>query len=177
MSKNHQFYEFDDQIVERWVKTPAHMISGKRVNPYNPVEHIDFVLRTHRDNFDFQQHNQMQYPDVDSKRKFVYEDEVLELYTDTEAKLFRRLNRNLIERGLLKPYQGKARDTDMSNLLSDDDVQEIAMIKTLNGFKSKLKAITSVTTLDRIMVAVKANNRAISFLSAIEAKRDELNRK
>lgn len=175
MSRNHQFYEFDDQIVERWVKTPAHMVSGKRVNPYKPTEHIDFVLRTHRDNFNYEMYDQNKFPDVESKRKFVYEDEVLELYSDTEARLFRRLNRNLIERGLLKPYHGSARETDMSNLLSDEEVTEVATIKTLAGFKRRLSEITSTNTLDRIMVAVRANNRAISFLTAIEDRKNELN--
>jgi hypothetical protein len=175
MSTNHQFYAFSDDVVERWVKTPVHMVSGKRLNPYNPTEQIDWALRTRRENFNYDRYSQREHPDKASKVTFDYEDEVLELYSEVEAKLFRRLNRVLIERGLLKPYKGSARDTDETNIMSDEQVDEFAKTKSFAQFRKRVSEITSPTTLDRLYVAVKAHNRPISFLTVLEDRKNGIN--
>jgi len=174
MSKNHQFIEFDMQVVERWVKTCAHMVSGKRFNPYKPSETIDWVLRTNPTNFDFSKINKAQYPDAASKITFVYEDEVLELYSDNEARLFRRLNKGLIERGLLKQYLGSPSQVNINNTVSDQELEEIASITTIAAFKKKLYGLSSAVTVGRLITVLKTLDKKASYITAAEEYYKEL---
>ena len=172
MSKSHQFYEFEDKIVERWVKTVPHMVSGVRFNPYKPDQTIDFVLKTSSNNFNYDRASKSYT--ADSKIIFAYEDEVLELYSESEARLFKRLNKGLIERGLLKPYKGEADAINTSNTLSDDDINIIASMTNIPAFKKRLQDITSVPTLDRIHTALITLDRKASFLTALKEYKEQL---
>jgi hypothetical protein len=169
MSKNHQYYEFEQDIVERWVKTVPHMVSGKRFNPYSPSQTIDFVLKTATNNFNYDKASKSYT--ADTKVTFVYEDEVLELYSDNEARLFKRLNKGLIERGLLKPYVGVASEVDTSNTLSDDEIDTIASMVNLLAFKKRIGSITSMPTLDRLQSALIRLDRKASFVTALQEYR------
>jgi hypothetical protein len=174
MSKNHQFIEFETQTVARWTKTVPHMVSGKRVNPYKTNEHIDFVLKTDQRSFNFELINKTAYPNPSEKFTFVYEDEVVEIYSEMEEKLFQRLNKGLIERGLLKKYEGIHSSIDTSNALSDEDINTIATITNLLVFKKRLKEITSSVTIERVIAAVKAADRKASFVTAAQERRDAI---
>lgn len=174
MSKNHQFIEFDTQVVERWVKTSAHMVSGKRFNPYKPSETIDWVLRTNPANFDFNKINKAQHPDAASKITFVYEDEVLELYSENEARLFRRLNKGLIERGLLKQYFGSPTEVNTVNTISDQELEDIANATTIAAFKKKLYNLSSAVTVGRLITVLKNLDKKSSYISAAEEYFKEL---
>lgn len=176
MSKNHQFFEFDTKIVERWVKTVPHMVSGKRFNPYKPDETIDFVLKTDPSNFNYDQSSKVSFPNSERKVTFAYEDEVLELYSDNEVRLFQRLNRGLIERGLLKRYEGTASSINAINALSDEEVEEIAGLPNLLSYKKRLNEITSVVTIERVMAAVIRADRKASFVTAAQERKNELNK-
>lgn len=175
MSKNHQFFEFDEQVVQRWVKTVPHMVSGKRFNPYKPSETIDFVLRTNPENFNYDQSSKIAFPNSSAKITFAYEDEVLELYSDNEVRLFERMNKGLIERGLLKKYVGEATNTDTTNAMSDEEIETVALTTNLLAFKKKLSGITSSVTVERVIAAVKRLDRKASFVTAAQERKNELN--
>lgn len=164
-SKNHQFIEFDEQIVERWVKTVPHMVSGKRVNPHKPTEYIDWVLKTNSANFNYSAYSK-QKPFAE-KVTFEYRDEVLELYSEQEQKVFKRINRNLIERGLLKLYHGQEGSVNTNNVLSDEEIQELINLPTLPAFKKRLQLITSTITLDRIKQALIDGDKSVKWVSAV----------
>jgi hypothetical protein len=168
MSKNHQFIEFDQQVVERWIKTVSHMVSGKRLNPYKPSESIDFVLRTNPTNFDFTKLNKKDFPDSSSKVTLVYEDEVLELYSDNEARLFRRFNKTLIERGLIRLYDGEASGVDTTNSMSDADLEAIANLSPITAYKKQLYGISSPVTVGRLIAVLARLDKSASYIKAAE---------
>lgn len=165
MSSNHQFVEYGDNVVRRYVKTVPHILSGLRLNPHNPKERMEFLLKTPENNFDFQ---------TRLVKTVDYEEEVLEIYSDTELKVFERLNRSLIESGLLKEYAGEANSVDTTNLLNDDEVNDIAETRQLPVFKSKINKITSVISLKRIRKAIEELNRPVSLVKAVENRIHEL---
>ena len=105
----------DDKIVKRYVRSTIYPVSGRRINPINHEnqhEVIDFLLATSVDSFSYK-------TDIDpnggavtkttvKQEKFDYEQEVIELYSEDELKLFQRLNRDLLVNGDLVEYNDKA---------------------------------------------------------------------
>lgn len=164
-SMNHQFIEYSDQTVKRYIKTVPNIVAGVRLNPHNPQEQISFLLQTSPHDFDFTQHRVVGH---------TYENDVLELYSDKELKLFLKMNRNLIEQGLIKEYDGNHAETNLSNLLNDEEVKEVAALKPISALTERLSAITSEITLKRILEAAEELNRPHNSIRAIQNRINEL---
>lgn len=165
MSKNHQFLEFSENVVKRYAKTVPYVISGYRLNPHNPNERLDFILKTPENNFDFQ---------AKKLKGLDYETEVIELYSTQEANMFLRLNKNAIERGLLKEYDGTPNEVSTENLVNDAEILELASIKAPNSLKSRLKTITSTVVVERILDKAIELGRSVTIIKLLEDKLDEL---
>jgi len=164
-SVNHQYINHSDSVVERYVKTVLHGISGYRYDP-DTGKVTDFFLSTPESVFNFATRER--------NGDIVYDSEVLELYTDQEVKYFKRANKSLLERGLLKPYYATSIATDESNLLDDTQIEEIAAIVTPAQLKKRLATITSEVTLNRILDSMQALGRKESMRHLVKARIEEI---
>lgn len=165
MSVNHQFIEFSDKVVKRYAKTVPFIITGNRINPYNPADKLNFLLQTEETCFDF---------DTKQMTGIDYEHDVIELYSDTEAKLFLRMNKSVIERGYLKEYDGSPNETSTENLISDAEIKELASIKAPNSLKSRLKTISSAVVIKRCIDQAIKLDRSYTIIKILENKLEEL---
>lgn len=172
MSNNHQFIAFDNSIVKRYAKTTASILTGFRLDPYRPENRIDWLLSSPSKLFQVVWEDGKQ-PEI-HRTGFSYEDEVIELYSDVEVKLFERLNRQAIETGALKVYTEGAPAVDTTNFMTDDEVEAIATTKQIPAIKKKIANIYSPLTLKRILQAVEKHDRPMSVAKAIQARIDEL---
>lgn len=166
-SKNHQFIAFQDHVVARYVKVGLNSITGWRLDPYDSRKRIDFFLSTPEKNFDFT---------TKMVTGFTYDDEVLELYSEEEHKAFQRYNRLAIESGIFKPYLGEAEKLDDTNLLDDTQIEEIAKIPNLKALEKRLRDLTSVVTLDRILEMMQELGRKDSFRHLVMTRKQEVER-
>ncbi len=179
-SVNHQFLEFSDDVVARYVKTTLQPLTGYRLNPrnsVNPNERLDFLLATPEDNVEYTPYNEDSTTKV-KQTKLTYEDEVLELYSALELKAFLRMNRLLLENGFLAEYSEEAPQLDLSNALTDKEVRRIAQMKTTLLFKERLATLTSVHTLQAILNVMESlDDVKYAHVKLVRSKIDELNGK
>lgn len=151
-STNNYFLSAGDP-VKKYVKTIKSKVSGSRLEPGSTnIRPIFFVLETH------------------DSGEFVYEDEVLELYSDRETKHFLQSNRSLIRQGLLQEYNGEAEPVDTSNMLTNDMVQEIASTRNANELTTRLNTYTSGVSVSRILEAATTIGRPKKILDIINAR-------
>lgn len=144
MSKFHQYIEFSDQIVARWQKISIGAVAGSRVDPYDPSKRVTFLLKSAEDDFDLEK----------KTLTFNYENDVIELYSDLEARMFPAINKAIMEQGLLAPYHGTAIGTDMSNVFSEAEIQQIIVLKKPE-FIARLNELSSWATVARIAAQLR----------------------
>lgn len=173
MSVNHQFIQFEDNIVKRYTKTVNSMVSGRRLDPARPENQMTWLLKSPDGNFRVLWEGTGDTPKCE-RIAFSYEDEVIELYSEIEVRLFERQNRALIERGVLKVYSEEAPAIDTTNLLTDEEVKNLAATKQPLSFKKKISEITSVHTLQRILESIEQQNRPVSFMKTVQERIKEL---
>lgn len=166
MSVNHQFIELSELAVKRYTKTVPYIVSGKRLNPHNKTAKMDFTLKTHSKDFDFE---------TKKAKSFDYEHEVVELYSEDEVRFFIRMNRYLLDQGLIKEYFGtNPSQANLDNFLSDEEIKEIAASRTPPILKKKIHTITSTVTLERIKAAAIILNRTIGMIAILDNKIHDL---
>lgn len=152
-SINHQFIEFSDQVIKRYTKARLQPLTGWRLNPrnaVNPNERLEFLLATPENNVEFIPYGDGE-PTKVKQTKFSYEDEVLEIYTEIEVRSFERMNRLLIENGLLVEYNDTASAVNTANTLSDVELRKIAKLKLITTFKTRINDLTSLYTLESLL--------------------------
>jgi hypothetical protein len=152
-SINHQFLEFSDQVTKRYTKARLQPLTGWRLNPQNavnPNERIEFLLATPEENVQYTPYGEGE-PTKAKQVKFTYEDEVLELYTEQEVRSFERMNKLLIENGLLVEYSETTPAVNKANTLSDVELRKIAKLKMLSAFKARISDLTSIYTLESLL--------------------------
>lgn len=155
-SINHQFLEFNDQVIKRYTKARLQALTGYRLNPrnaVNPNERIEFLLATPEDNVEYTPYDKdgNGEPTKVKQVKFSYEDEVLELYTEQEVRSFERMNKLLIENGLLIEYSDTQPAVNKVNTLSDVELRKIAKMKLLPAFTVRVNELTSKYTLESLL--------------------------
>lgn len=160
MSKDNIYPEFSDNTVRKYKKTSVGAVSGFRLNPYNPEQRISFLLQSNTENY------------KNGVLVFEYDTDVVELYSDKEARLFINLNKSALQNGLLAEYEGTV-SVDISNAMSDEDIQSIAALTNHLQFKKRIKDITSVNTLHRILSALP-DTRSNAHFKAIAEKLEDL---
>lgn len=158
MSKNNIYPSFD-VVYKRYAKVPIHIVAGDRVDPQDSTKNVGWTLSTSEDSYDFE---------AKKRTQFVYEDEVIEIYTELEDKMFQRMNKTLFSNGLLKEYNKEALPPDLTNFLSDAEVLEIVEIKSLIDLAKRLQQLTSVTTLNRIRDSAVSLNKTIKKIQVID---------
>ena len=163
MSRHNVYPQFSTIIVARYQKTTIYPIAGKRLDPYDNKRQIDFILRTDERNYNFETKHVT----------FVYDSEVVELYSADEVQLFTALNRGLVEAGLLKPYTEQRPEMNMANVLSDEEIYTIANESNHLRFEAALRRITSPITMQRILAQIP-DTRAVRFVRIAENRLKEL---
>ena len=160
MSRNNIYPEMQ-KVFKRYAKVPVFIVAGLRLDPTDSRTQVGWTLSTSEDSFDFE-----------GKRRteFVYDDEVIEIYSEEEDKLFKRINKSLFSRGLLKEYNEEDLPPDLTNFMSDADIDEIVDLKTMSEFTKRLDSLTSVPTIKRIHEAALNKNKPIKKIQAIEAR-------
>lgn len=172
MSKNHQVIEFEGKVVKRYAKTTNSVLTGWRLDPHRPENRMDWMLSSPHRLFTVVW-DDGQAPHI-ARTDFSYEDEVIELYSEQEVRLFERLNRNSIESGALKVYREPAPAIDTTNLMTDEEIEAVAVLKQLTAIKSRIAKINSRITLQRILEAVEKHDRPMSVAKAIQGRIHEL---
>lgn len=176
-SINHQFLEFSDQVVKRYTKSRLQPITGWRLNPrnaVNPNERLEFLLATPEANVEFIPYGDGE-PTKVKQIKFSYEDEVVELYTEVEARSFERMNRLLIENGLLIEYNDTASAVNTVNTLSDAELRKIAKLKLISAFKTRVNELTSIYTLESLMNIMETiDTVTVAQMKAVKERINEL---
>lgn len=163
-SKNHQYLDYADHVVARYVKTVTHSITGMRLDP-TTAQPVDFFLSTPDKNFDFGSKEIVDFSD---------DDEVLELYSEKEVTYFKRSNKYLIENGLIKPYTGTKKTINEENVLDDSEIEEIASITNLPKLRSRVHTLTSTVTLTRVLNSMKDLGRKESIRQVVADRIKEL---
>lgn len=153
MSMNNILITANNPPLYKYAKVIPSKLSGLRLDPVTYQE-IPFLLR--------------------SKGDFDYEHDVIELYSEREHKHFLQVNRVFIKSGFLKEYHGENEPEDLTNVISDEEVERIASTRTLMALKKALADITSPITLDRILQMAKHIGRPLSIISLIEERIAEM---
>lgn len=172
MSHNHQFIAFDQQIVKKYAKTSVGAMTGYRLDPYRPENRISWLLSSPNRLFTVTWVEGS--PATITRNGFSYDDEVIELYSDAEVRLFERMNRSAIESGALKVYTENAPVVDTTNVLTDAEIESIATTKQIPSLKKKVAALNSILTLKRILESVEKHDRPMSVARAIQDRINEL---
>lgn len=160
MSTNTIYPELADSVYIRYAKVPLHIVSGIRVDPHDPKSRVAWILKTDTSNYNL----------VTKERTFVYEDEVIELYSKLEHDVFLRVNANLIKNGLLKQYDGEASSVDSTNTVSDAELASLVSIRSNQEFEEKISGFDSVHTLTRLkQIAIEAG-KSVKRVQLIESR-------
>lgn len=150
---NNAFVAAGDPIA-RYVKTVDHPITGWRLSPEDNKQ-VEFILSTPTTEFD-------------------YDTAVLEFYNERDLRFFLQRNKYLIENGLVKIFTGEAEPVDTTNLLTDDQVQEIATTRTPAAMIKRLSELTSDLTVKRVLAVAKEIGRPAKMLTIIEERLQQL---
>lgn len=160
MSVNATFI-MDTEPIAKYAKAVNHMIAGFRLDPEG--KQVDFILKTPSDCVD-EELNRVRYSD----------DEILHIYSEKEHTYFKRMNRRLLEAGLLKPYTGDPEQLDLTNMLDDAEVDNIAAMTNIKAFEKRINQITSTVSLKRILNKMSDLGRKASFLAIINQRLADL---
>ena len=145
----------DNEPIKKYAKTIPSKLSGNRLDPM--TGHVmPFVLESNKDG------------------RFDYEADVIEIYSAKEDKFFIQANRNFIKEGLLKLFDGSPTQVPQENILSDEDVESIATIRTIPALIKRLSEITSTVAVNRVLETAKAVGRPATIISTIENRIKEL---
>ena len=149
-SVNNIFLVNIDPPVKRYVKTVPSKVGGIRFDA-NGKTQIGFILES-------------------AAGGFSYDSEVLEIYTDREDRAVRQMNKNLFTQGFLKQYNAEAPELDTRNMLSDEDIVEIASLRNIKALEARISDLTSPFTVQRILTAANDIGRPAKTISIIEQR-------
>jgi hypothetical protein len=156
-ASNNIFPQLASKIFARYKKTVPYMLGGRRLDPFKVNENaeMDWILQTDDDNFDFI---------TKQPSGFTYEDEVIELYSEVELQVFKKLNAALFSEGLLQVYQGTQTEVvDNTGI----DLDELAKIKLPTQFKKAVAKLPK-TMLPALEKKLREKNRPISFFDIVQ---------
>lgn len=163
-STNNIFPELEGKIFKRYSKVPVHMLSGNRPDPYETRKSIPWVLQTKDINYD-----------IKAKHlEFDYEDEIIELYSQFEVDTFKRMNKALFDQGFFKEYIGEQVPVNTVNIISDNDLLEIANIRSNEAFAVEINKLTSPLTLERLKQIATAAGKSVKKIHLIDARIEAL---
>jgi hypothetical protein len=161
MAMNNIYPTVSNEAYKKYAKVPINMLAGLRVDPTDTRVNVGWLLSTDEDNYDLSSN---------SRKAFVYDDEVIEIYSELEDKMFRRLNKGLFAKGLLKDYHESQLPIDTKNFISDAEITEIVDLRSMTEFMSRLDKFDSLSTLNRIRDFAISENKSVKKVQAIDAR-------
>ena len=140
------------------------MLSGMRPDPYETRKSIPWILQSKDTNYN-----------IKAKHlEFEYEDEVIELYSQFEVDTFKRLNKNLFDQGFFKEYIGEQAPVNITNTISDNELENIASIRSNEAFAVEINKLTSPLTLERLKQIATAAGKSVKKIQLIDARIEAL---
>jgi len=140
------------------------MLSGMRPDPYETRKTIPWILQSKDANYN-----------IKAKHlEFEYEDEVIELYSQFEVDTFKRLNKNLFDQGFFKEYIGEQAPVNITNTISDNELENIASIRSNEAFAVEINKLTSPLTLERLKQIATAAGKSVKKIQLIDARIEAL---
>ena len=161
MANNNIYLELEGSVYKRYEKVPINIVAGLRANPLDTKLQVGWSLTTDEEDFSIKENRRL---------AFVYETEVIEIYSEMEDRIFRRLNKSLFDKGLLKVHEGLTPEYDFANFITDEQVGEIINIRTMDEFKNKLDVYNSLSKLSRIKDAAVTANKSIKKIQLIDKR-------
>lgn len=161
MAMNNIYPTVSNEAYKKYAKVPINMLAGLRVDPTDTRVNVGWLLSTDEENYDLPSN---------SRKAFVYDDEVIEIYSELEDKMFRRLNKGLFAKGLLKDYHESQLPIDTKNFISDAEITEIVDLRSMTELVSRLDKFDSLSTLNRIRDFAISENKSVKKVQAIEAR-------
>lgn len=155
-SVNNIFLVNAESPVKRYVKTVPSKVGGIRFSS-NGENQVGFVLES-------------------EPTGFVYDAEVLEIYTEREDRALRQLNKSLFTNGYLKEYALDAPPVDVSNMLTDDEIVEIASLRNIYTLEARINELTSPFTLRRILDEANNIGRPAKTVATIQKRLDAVSK-
>lgn len=163
-STNNIFPELEGKIFKRYSKVPVHMLSGMRPDPYETRNSIAWILQT----------KDLNYSIKEKKLTFEYEDEIIELYSQFEVDTFKRLNKKLFDQGFFKEYVGEQSPVNVTNTVSDNELLDIANIRSNEAFAVEINKLTSPLTLERLKQIATAAGKSVKKIQLIDSRIEAL---
>ncbi len=154
-SMNNIFLVNIDPPVKKYVKTIPSKLGGVRFDASGKNQ-VGFILQS------------------SPTGEFVYDDEVLEIYTDREDRAFRQMNKSLFTQGYLKEYVQEAPELDTANMLTDNEVTEIASMRNIQQLTKRISELTSKFSVQRILDEANTIGRPAKTVAVIQARLVEL---
>lgn len=137
---------------KRYATAVNFSIAGFRLNPHDLKDRQTFILG-----------------DREQNKPFNYEDHVIELYSEIEDKFFIQTNRYLFAQGMLQVYNDRLEDVSMENVLTEEQVTEVASINNINALLAKLAEFSSPVTINRILDRAETIGRPKRFITTIKS--------
>lgn len=153
MSLNNIMMVAESTPLYKYAKTIPSKLSGVRLDPVTFKE-ITFQL--------------------ESEGEFNYDNDVIELYNERDHRFFLQANRSFIKNGYLKVHDGDSTPVDLSNVVSDEEIERIASIRTNMQMKKELSKITSKVALARVSDMAHTIGRPKSVIELIEQRMQEI---
>lgn len=153
-SVNNIYRVVDTPPVRRYIKAVPSKVAGVRLDA-NGKEQVGFILQSDPDTFN-------------------YDKEVLEIYSEREDRAVKQLNRALFSNGYLIEYNVEAPPIDTSNMLTDEQIVEIASLRNINALEARIRELTSPFTLQRILIAANDIGRPAKTVAVIQKRLDEV---
>lgn len=102
---------------------------------------------------------------------------IVDVWSDKEDAFFKRINRKLFDKGLVRPYEHPStEDKPKSNAIEQASDEELTEIVALRHFAllKKLNEIESVPVLFRIRTIAEEQEKSENIMSTIDARISEL---
>jgi hypothetical protein len=156
MATQNNIFMTAGEPIARFTLTPKHGITGWRLNPDDNNRKVEWALTP------------------TPEPEFDYERDVIELYSDKEVKFFKQANRYLLKEGLIREFEGTPKPIDITNMLTDEQVMEIATDTQIKRLKNRLAELTSKVSVDRIYRTAIEIGRPAKTLELMKERLDEL---
>lgn len=97
------------------------------------------------------------------------EDIIIKCWTDYENEYFRRVNKDLLERGLIAPYTEKVKKEISVNEITEEELRDLLQ-QPYFAWKTKLDEFTSPIPVKRMLRIAEELNRPIKTINTIKEK-------
>lgn len=165
MAVNNIYHMMQENVYKRYTKVPINLVGGLRVDPTDTRLQIGWVLHTDEADFDFT---------TKKRTQFVYDNEVLEVYSESEDKLFRKLNSGLFRAGLLKEFFETDEVVSSPNFVNDSEIDRIVEIRSLSDFQVALANFDALATLERIKQQLIDQGKSVKKVQLVENRIKEV---